>query len=133
MAVVGCGSDALNVFVVVRGFIVRMGGVSGNVEFAGDLYIVRSIGGRIEMPKVDTEYHETISLRLTKEQFNQLEAVAEARGVSKSEFLRQVIDDIDLLPVLSEKFKSKLRKAAGRREGRLLIEEALRKAFPLIW
>lgn len=43
------------------------------------------------MPKVDKEYSETISLRLTKGQRDKLRAVAEASGLSQSDYLRQLI------------------------------------------
>lgn len=111
---------------------------NGSVKFAGGWSIVASIvigiGERTNMPKLDIDYTETISLRLTKEQRDKLKAAADARGVSQSDFLRVIIDDIDLLPHLSEKFKRNIRKAGGQRQvAWKLIEDALQKQFRRIW
>jgi len=60
------------------------------------LYIVVSIaieiGGKTEMPKIDNEYTETMSLRVSRETKALIEQEAEAQGLRQSDFLRQIIE-----------------------------------------
>jgi len=88
------------------------------------------------MPKVDKEYSETISLRLTKGQRDKLRAVAEASGLSQSDYLRQLIDDDCVLRLsdLSEKMLEKLKwrqRARRRTTIKELVLEALRQGLGL--
>ncbi|RLB06042.1 MAG: hypothetical protein DRN90_00645 [Thermoproteota archaeon] len=88
------------------------------------------------MPKVDKEYSETISLRLTKGQQDKLRAAAEASGLSQSDYLRQLIDDDCVLRLsdLSGKMLEKLKwrqRARRRATIKELVLEALRQGLGL--
>lgn len=88
------------------------------------------------MPKVDKEYSETISLRLTERQRDKLRSAVEASGLSQSDYLRRLIEDDCVLRLsdLSEKILEKLRwrqRARKRATMKELVLEALRRGLGL--
>ena len=91
----------------------------------------------------DTDYTQTISVRVTKMQFERLKTCAAEHGVSGSNLIRRWISEADVTPVLPQRLIEHLRGEAvaisggtiggGETTPRQLIEYRLRQQFGAYW
>lgn len=81
------------------------------------------------------DYTETVSVRLTKAQVEQLKQAAVEMGMTQSDFIRQWVETLDVMPVFPQTLLNHYRYMArqANRSPRKQFEDDLRHLFFGYW